>query len=214
MGHVIKLLRCNVLYYSHDQLEHPIDNVLVLVTSLKVLGCSTINRSSINSRLSLKLTPDATEGEQTTGESAAGQSAIKKSVKVSTSESVKHCSSLTCSIYGVKFCTCITKFFPVEEIILEDIKSGCHFTSHIDFDKFTNKNKRFLLYWYFSVNFYFVTVKHHRCDLPACFIWTVRGLYPKLPGGKYLDIKSEMIEETIKIRKPRAKKLKRSKTSK
>ena len=111
MGHVIKLLRFNVLYYSHDQLEHSIDNVLVLVTSFKVLGRSTINRSSINSRLSLKLTPDATEGEQTTMESAAGESAIKKSVTASTSESVKHCSGLTCSIYGVKFCTCITIFF-------------------------------------------------------------------------------------------------------
>ena len=216
---MIKLLRFNVLYFSHDQLEHSIDNVLVLVTSFKMLGRSTINCKSVinneDSRLSLKLTADATEGEHTTMENAVGERKIKKSVtvKASTSESVKHCTGLTCSLYGVEFCTCITKFFPIEEIILEDIKSGCHFTSHIDFDNFTNKNKRFLLYWYFSVNFYYVTGKHHRCDLPACLIWAVRGLYPKLLGEKYSDIKSEMIVEK-KSRKPRAKKQKLSKASK
>ena len=105
-------------------------------------------------------------------------------------------------------------FFPVDEIILEDINSGCHFTSHIDFDNFKNKNKKFLLYWYYSVNFYYVTGKHNRCDLPACLIWAVRGLYPNLPGEKYSAINSEMIAEKIKSKQPRAKKQKKSRISK
>ena len=108
------------------------------------------------------------------------------------------CKGNKCSMHGINFCSCIMEVFPVEDIILEDIKSGCHFTSHIEYDSFMNKNKRFLLYWYHSVNFYFVTSKHNQCNLPACLIWAIWDLYLKAADEEYTPIRSEMSDVEIK----------------
>ena len=93
------------------------------------------------------------------------------------------CKGIGCSIYGINFVQCITKTFAINTIVLDDILVDCPFVND---DKTSetmiNKEKRFLLYWWFATNIFMTCGRHNRVELPSCLIEHIREVYPNEEG--------------------------------
>ena len=73
------------------------------------------------------------------------------------------CREECCSRYGINFIECITHTFNVDSMAIDDIMHGCYFVEGKYSETMTNKEKRFLLYWWFATNIYLVCGRHNRC---------------------------------------------------
>ena len=99
------------------------------------------------------------------------------------------CKGECCSRYGINFIECITSTFNVNTIAIDDIMFECHFVEGKYSETMTNKEKRFLLYWWFATNIYLVCGRHNRCELPDCLIEKIRKVYPNPQGEQYVGHK-------------------------
>ena len=76
---------------------------------------------------------------------------------------------------------------PISRMDIKTIISNCHFLDGVDFVSMGNKQKRFALYYSYSVDVYLITGKRNRCKLPICLKNAIRNAYPKQPWETYTD---------------------------
>ena len=88
---------------------------------------------------------------------------------------------------GIHFLQCICTTHPIDRMNIKTIISNCHFLDGVDFLAMENKQKRFALYYSYSVDIYLITGKHNRCQLPNCLKAEIRGRYPKMSLETYTD---------------------------
>jgi len=96
------------------------------------------------------------------------------------------CTGQLCSKHGIDFSACILKCVPIGSVSLSRVAKECVFVTkelkHMD-----NKNKRFLLYYYYATSVYQFHGKGNRVELPNCLVSAVRETYPddeKKKGNK------------------------------
>ena len=87
------------------------------------------------------------------------------------------CTGRECSKHGVQFAVCVRKCVPIKGISLEKVARECVFVDK-EFRDMTNRNKRFLLYYYYATSVYQFHGKGNRVDLPKCILSEVRSVYP------------------------------------
>ena len=173
-GTVIKLNRFNILYFDYNVKSVVATKPLVLALQFEIIDqfrSSFIPIKYSSTRLVLARAPTNPVHEKESDESTMStQLSVDKSSVGSVSSptnlkivepnaSVLNCSGNICSVYCIHFCMCITKIHPVEELAIDDIVQGCHFMDSCDITKLENKSKRFVLYYYYSLNHYFATGK-------------------------------------------------------
>ena len=88
-----------------------------------------------------------------------------------------------CSLYGCEFDICICNCMPPEDVDIEEVAEDCHFVTR-DTSRFDNKDRRFVLYWYYATNIYSIRGKGNRKHLPICLVKKIRETYPET-SGKY-----------------------------
>ena len=89
------------------------------------------------------------------------------------------CKGECCSVYGMNFIACIVKTFNIKGLCIEDIMSQCHYMDGKEHTNLTNKERRFVLYWWFATNVYLICGSRNRCKLPICLINGIRKEYPE-----------------------------------
>jgi hypothetical protein len=94
-----------------------------------------------------------------------------------------------CSKYMLEFAVCICEAHPVAELVLHEIAKDCCFVSE-SVCGMTNREKRFLIYWWYATNVYMVTGKHNRVELPRCLVNEIRRLYPNPLDEPYVGYKN------------------------
>ena len=115
------------------------------------------------------------------------------------------CKGIGCSIYCINFVQCITKTFAINHIVLDDILVDCPFVNDDKTsDTMINKDKRFLLYWWFATNISMTCGRHNRIELPSCLIEHIRELYPNAEGEEYVGHKSSRDKHIAKKTKKRS----------
>jgi len=87
------------------------------------------------------------------------------------------CEGELCSKAQVEFITCITKCVPIDKVPLKKVANECVFFN-VDFDKAVNKNRRFLLYYYYATSVYQFHGSGNRIELPKCLVTAIRKKYP------------------------------------
>lgn len=87
------------------------------------------------------------------------------------------CSGQLCSKHGLNFSVCLAKCVPIEGISLARVAKECVFVTK-EFKDMTNKNKRFLLYYYYATSVYQFHGAGNRIELPECIVSRVRQAYP------------------------------------
>ena len=99
------------------------------------------------------------------------------------------CRGGCCSQYGMNFIERIMSTFNVNNIAIPGIMHECRFVEGKYLDTMTNKEKIFILYWWFATNIYLVYGRHNRCELPDCLIEQIRKVYPNPHGEQYIGHK-------------------------
>ena len=102
--------------------------------------------------------------------------------------SVKCCGE-ECSLYGLKFNGCVANMFDIASMNIVDLRMECGYVGHSDVELMTNKQRRFVLYWWYSTNVYLTCGKNNRIELPQCLVNSIRLLYPNPQGVPYVGHK-------------------------
>ena len=87
------------------------------------------------------------------------------------------CNGNLCSQHGIDFAVCLTKCIPLESISLQRVARECVFVTKA-FKDMQNRNKRFLLYYYYATSVYQFHGKGNRVELPECIVLAIRQAYP------------------------------------
>ncbi|KAL7547980.1 hypothetical protein ACHAWF_017086 [Thalassiosira exigua] len=87
------------------------------------------------------------------------------------------CSGELCSVHGIDFAVCLTKAVPIENVSLPKVARECVFVTK-ELKDMDNRNKRFLLYYYYATSVYQFHGRGNRIDLPECLVSTIRHKFP------------------------------------
>ena len=87
------------------------------------------------------------------------------------------CSGSKCSKHGISFSVCLAKCVPIHGVSLSRIAKECVFVTR-QLKDMTNKDKRFLLYYYYATSVFQFHGKGNRVELPDCIVSEVREAYP------------------------------------
>jgi hypothetical protein len=87
------------------------------------------------------------------------------------------CNGKKCSLYGVKFASCITQCFPVNSKSIVEITQKCPFVTKtaVEMD---NSNQNFIPYYWSVTNGYSITGSKNRAKLPKCLVLAIRQQFP------------------------------------
>ena len=91
--------------------------------------------------------------------------------------SPEKCGGRFCSNHGIDFIACICKCVPLESISKERVARECVFATK-DYKDMNNKNKRFLLYYFYATSVYQFHGKGNRVVLPHCLVSSIRKANP------------------------------------
>ena len=87
------------------------------------------------------------------------------------------CTCQLCSKHGIDFTICLAKFVPIHSVSLSKVARECVFVNK-KLKEMSNKNKRFLLYYYYATSVYQFHGKGNCVELPDCIVSEVRRVYP------------------------------------
>ena len=90
----------------------------------------------------------------------------------------------------MNFTRCVSKTFQVKCMVMDDLMKVCPLVEGGDCRNSSNKQKRCILYWWFSTNVYLICGKGNRCKLPDCIISSIRKKYPNEVSVPYVGFKS------------------------
>ena len=88
------------------------------------------------------------------------------------------CSGECCSVNGMLFVGCVTKYFPIDNIKMEDIMYDCDYSKHMNPESMSNFDKALIVQWWFCANVYIMTEKFIFKQLPCCLISEIERVYP------------------------------------
>ena len=92
-----------------------------------------------------------------------------------------------CRKYGVNFIgCCICEAIPVAGRDLSIIAEDCHYINKPFSEIKENKQKRFMLYWWYATNIYSITGQHNRGKLPDCLEYAIKATYPETKSEDFV----------------------------
>lgn len=97
-----------------------------------------------------------------------------------------------CSRYGIVLNYCLAEHYEANiksGDFIEAIACGCPLVDR-DVIDMEPHHKRFLLYWWFATNIYFVKGNKNRQELPPCVEACIKMTYPNHKGTPYVGFKS------------------------
>jgi len=104
-----------------------------------------------------------------------------------------NCRGELCSTGGIHLKQCIVQSLPPLTRNLATIAEFCpmYEEEHNGVANMPNDTKRWLLYYWYSTEFYKIRGAGNRKELPACLVEAIRKAFPALPGKGYAGFKSK-----------------------